>query len=115
MLLIVRLSCICGFSLLILRLALAPFYANGNGSFHTALSVRYLKPFGYTYPELKDWTATSGDEYSQQVTSIVNGIYHPNYTSTNNSSLRRRSSKTGPVGAALAAEWEWSMTLNINR
>ncbi|MCJ1331076.1 hypothetical protein MMC10_007763 [Thelotrema lepadinum] len=92
---------------------LAPFHSDNSSNLHTALSVQYLKPFGYTYPELFDWTATSPTEYSQRVTAIVNQIYHPNYTS-GSSSLVRRDVKGRRVGAALAANWEWVLSLKVD-
>ena len=93
---------------------MAPFHNGTNGSMHDALSVQYLKPFGYSYPELIDWTATSQEELSQRVTSIVNQLYHPLYSSTTASKVRRDNNNQ-PVGAALAADWEWTLSLSVNQ
>lgn len=107
------------YSNLMLSLALAPFHYDNYGNMHTALTVQYLKPFGYTYPELQDWNTTSQAEYSQSVIAIVNEIYHPGWQNDSSNfsfpSLRRRSRQDQPIGAALAADWEWALSLNVNR
>ena len=58
---------------------LYPFHADDNGTFHTSASVRYLKPFGYAYPELIDWTTKSPADLAARTRRIVNIIYHPEW------------------------------------
>ena len=77
------------------------------------MTVRYMKPFGYSYPEILDWTTSSPQELSAQVTQTVNGLYHPSFSYPGK--LRRRGGHKQPVGAALAADREWVLSLRIDR
>ena len=53
------------------------FYSNDdNGTFFTSASARYLRYFGYTYPETIDWNVTT-TQLSLNVRRILNSLYNP--------------------------------------
>ncbi|KAL8405674.1 hypothetical protein RB596_004511 [Gaeumannomyces avenae] len=53
---------------------LRPFYRDTNGNFHTGRSVANIAPFGYTYPEIDDWS--QGKEGTRAaVIAAVNSLY----------------------------------------
>lgn len=55
---------------------LKPFYKPGGSQMWTSREVVSTRTFGYTYPELPDWTMSS-TQLKQHVTSIVNRLYGP--------------------------------------
>lgn len=56
---------------------LAPFYQEDGETFHTSKSVAPIKSFGYTYPEINDWSL-SPERTRQLVIRQVNQLYGPN-------------------------------------
>lgn len=99
---------------------LAPFHKNGEGGFYTGQTVRRLKTFGYSYPELVYWSKTGSDVLSLQkeVISTVNGLYHPKYAMINEELNGAEANKLNlylPTGSSLGADWEWKFELNINQ
>lgn len=52
---------------------LKPFF-NNNGDFHTSTSITNIKTFGYTYPEIDDWSL-SPEALSTYVRTQVNRLY----------------------------------------
>ncbi|KAK6073363.1 hypothetical protein SCUP234_08702 [Seiridium cupressi] len=56
---------------------LMPFYQDDGKSFHTGRSIAAIKTFGYTYPEINDWSI-SPDRTRQLVIRQVNQLYGPN-------------------------------------
>lgn len=73
---------------------LAPFTA-GDEQTYTSTSSRYLKYFGYSYPEIKDWAFSTPAELTANVTAQVNALYNPG--GINNRKARR--SHAGGIGA----------------
>lgn len=55
---------------------LKPFYKPGGSQMWTSRGVASTRAFGYTYPELPDWTMSS-TQLQQHVTSVVNKLYGP--------------------------------------
>ncbi|PGH28693.1 hypothetical protein GX50_08562 [[Emmonsia] crescens] len=53
---------------------LAPF-RDANNEFYNAETSRSLRPFGYTYPEIKDWGVTPA-QLSRNVRMAVNQLYN---------------------------------------
>ena len=99
---------------------LAPFHKNEEGEFYTGQSVRRLKTFGYSYPELVYWSKTGSNVWSLQkeAISIVNGLYNPKYTmgnSTLNGSTTADRKLAPAKASALGADWEWSFELKIDQ
>ena len=101
---------------------LYPFRADKNGTFHTSASVRSLKPFGYAYPDVIDWTATSPADLSARTRRIVNHLWHPDWA--NASVAANDTSPSGPnggphrnarmsKGASLAASHEWNLRVDV--
>ena len=54
---------------------LKPF-RNGPLTFHTSDTVTNISTFGYTYPEIRDWAATSS-QLANSVRTAVNNLYAP--------------------------------------
>jgi tyrosinase len=55
---------------------LKPFYKPGGSHMWTSREVVSTRTFGYTYPELPDWTMSS-TQLQRHVTSVVNNLYGP--------------------------------------
>jgi tyrosinase len=53
---------------------LKPFFLDVNGTFHTSRTAAQTKTFGYTYPEINDWSRTK-DELRDFVINRVNVLY----------------------------------------
>ncbi|KLU85588.1 hypothetical protein MAPG_04611 [Magnaporthiopsis poae ATCC 64411] len=53
---------------------LRPFYRDTNGNFHTGRSVASIAPFGYTYPEIDDWSQNK-ERTRAAVIAAVNRLY----------------------------------------
>lgn len=56
------------------HVALTPFHID-DGKFHTAETVRYIKSFGYTYPEIQDWSVEP-EELQRRVRQQINELYN---------------------------------------
>lgn len=76
---------------------LFPFRTEGTNTFHTSATVRDMKTFGYSYPEIVDW-GVSATQLASNVRTEVNRIYQ-RQTSTR----RRRSS----IKHESATQREW--------
>ena len=69
---------------------LKPFYRGDDpASFHTGKTVAALATFGYTYPEINDWSL-SREETRKAVITQVNQLYSNGTTGISSSSRRRR-------------------------
>lgn len=53
---------------------LKPFYTPDGSSFWTSWGVRSTRAFGYTYPELQDWTVNSAS-LQRSVIATINRLY----------------------------------------
>ena len=53
---------------------LTPFSLDSTGKMHSATTARYTTNFGYTYPELPDWTM-SKEELIWNVTNTIRRLY----------------------------------------
>ncbi|KAL1954633.1 hypothetical protein VTO42DRAFT_874 [Malbranchea cinnamomea] len=53
---------------------LAPFHIN-DGKLHNAQTVRHIKEFGYTYPEIQDWDVDP-EELKKRVRQQINDLYN---------------------------------------
>ncbi|KAH8666673.1 hypothetical protein BX600DRAFT_436061 [Xylariales sp. PMI_506] len=56
---------------------LKPFYQAGGRSFHTAVTASAIKSFGYTYPEINDWSY-SAEQLRMSAVTQVNQLYSNN-------------------------------------
>jgi tyrosinase len=77
---------------------LTPFTSSTTGSMYTSDTARYLKNWGYTYPEISDWNQTEA-QLSATVTAEVNALYNPSGVS----SRRKRHSRH--MSSAKQSEW----------
>ncbi|CAK7225659.1 hypothetical protein SBRCBS47491_005964 [Sporothrix bragantina] len=79
---------------------LRPFYASSSTSagpvFHTSRSVEAMVSFGYTYPEINDWSLAPAD-LASTVRAAVNNLYGPQASSDNTSGSKK--TKRGTVSA----------------
>ncbi|KAL8377308.1 hypothetical protein RB595_008138 [Gaeumannomyces hyphopodioides] len=88
---------------------LRPFYRDTNGNFHTGRSVANIAPFGYTYPEIDDWS--QGKEGTRAaVIAAVNSLYggglagsQPTASSSSSSSARPSSTARSATSSARAS------------
>ena len=55
---------------------LYPFRREDGGNFHTSISARDTRSFGYSYPEVVDWTA-SGEQLARNVRRAFKKLYDP--------------------------------------
>jgi tyrosinase len=55
---------------------LKPFFQADLATLHTSNSVAAIKTFGYTYPEINDWSTTP-EELATYVRAQVNALYGP--------------------------------------
>lgn len=56
---------------------LTPFTRADRRTPHTTNSVRFLKDFGYSYPEVEDWLPRTPAQLAANVTAAVNRLYNP--------------------------------------
>ena len=77
---------------------LTPFTMSDGSTPYTTTASRYLKDFGYSYPEIQDWLLTE-EELSKNVTAWVNTHYNP-------TGATKRSKR------ADATSKEWSVALS---
>lgn len=84
---------------------LKPFYRDTKGNFHTGVTVALIKSFGYSYPEIMDWTQ-SQVQLSKNVTASVNLLYgsgapgsptNPNTGNTGNTGSSSSSPSQSPT------------------
>lgn len=73
---------------------LKPFY-QADGKFHTSKTVASTKAFGYTYPEINDWSQNT-DETRRSVVSQINQLYGDD--------AAERASRI----AATSSSWAWA-------
>lgn len=56
---------------------LKPFAPTGDSPFFTSTSARNIGTFGYTYPEINDWSQTPA-QLKANVSAAINRMYNPN-------------------------------------
>jgi len=56
---------------------LTPFTRADRRTPHTTNSIRFLKDFGYSYPEVEDWLPRTPAQLAANVTATVNRLYNP--------------------------------------
>lgn len=71
--------------------ALTPFHSAEPGSLYTSNTARYTKPFGYTYPEIVDWSV-SADQLASNVRTKLNTLYNPSSNITKRDGFNSTSS-----------------------
>ncbi|KAJ9151009.1 Di-copper centre-containing protein [Coniochaeta hoffmannii] len=81
---------------------LKPFFDN-KLNYYTSRTASRIKDFGYTYPEINDWS-TSPDELAAYVTSRVNDLYGQGLDSGPRSGPRRRAKSSSQQPVAYSAE-----------
>ncbi|MCJ1287371.1 hypothetical protein MMC26_006720 [Xylographa opegraphella] len=88
---------------------LTPFHASPNGTLYTSTTVRSPRTFGYAYPEVQDWNATSAAQLAATVRATINSLYNPD------SATEKRSARTREPGtratSALAAHYQWAINI----
>lgn len=94
---------------------LKPFYRDADGAFHTGVTVASPAEFGYTYPEIDDWSLVPADT-SRAVTMAVSRLYGESF---GGAPVRRRRPR-GLFWAKRAPppprSWkEYSVKLNVDR
>lgn len=94
---------------------LMPFRSDADGSFHTAITARYPKNFGYSYPEIVDWGVDAA-QVSSNVRAAFNALYNPTGTKTR----RRRSARSSTTSTSSAAATstsirQWFVNLKVNK
>ncbi|KAI0133618.1 tyrosinase precursor [Xylariales sp. AK1849] len=67
---------------------LKPFYQGDNQTFHTSRTVASIEAFGYTYPEIDDWSMDA-ESTRKKVTVQVNQLYSNGMTQLKRSHVRR--------------------------
>ena len=72
---------------------LRPFYSTSSSTggpvFHTSRSVESISSFGYTYPEINDWSLAPAD-LANTVRAAVNNLYGPQASSTSIASSKKK-------------------------
>jgi tyrosinase len=84
---------------------LTPFSTNAVGDWYTSDTSRYMKTFGYTYPEIQDWNQDA-TQLAQTVTAKVNALYAPK---------GRTHRKRHPRDMAATKEHEWFANMGIDK
>ncbi|KAK3316253.1 hypothetical protein B0H66DRAFT_576217 [Apodospora peruviana] len=96
---------------------LKPFF-DENGNFHTSNSVRNITTFGYTYPEINDWSKTP-DQLATYVRAQVNRLYGPESTGgqpiTSPTSIDGKKHYGAPPPAPPAPGRYYTASLQVNR
>ena len=80
---------------------LEPFSSNGR-QFYTSSSAWQTSTFGYTYPELQDWSPSTPAQLRVNAIAAVNKLYNPN------GAFKR-------AGMPVALGKEWSVSLNVSK
>lgn len=81
---------------------LRPFYRDTNGNFHTGRSVANIAPFGYTYPEIDDWSQNK-EGTRAAVIAAVNRLYGGGLAGSQPTGSSFSSSSARPSSAARSA------------
>lgn len=68
---------------------LHPFSADTQGHFYTSSMVQFLRIFGYSYPEIHDWSQNSKD-LQAHVTGRVNTLYGPSASKSKRIHISKR-------------------------
>jgi tyrosinase len=84
---------------------LTPFSSDTAGDWYTSDTARYMKTFGYTYPEIQDWNQDA-TQLAQTVTAKVNALYAPK------SGTHR---KRHPRDLTATKEQEWFVNIAIDK
>lgn len=74
---------------------------------YTSDTCRYMKTFGYTYPEIQDWNQNS-TQLAQTVTAKVNELYAPKSTTHGKRHPRDMSTR-------ITMEKEWFVNIAIDK
>lgn len=85
-----------------------PFTSDATGTVYTSSSIYELSTFGYTYPEIGDWSQTV-ESLRSNVTAQVNAKYDPNSIFRNAPSVRRRD---GFMPGQETVEWSVSISVS---
>jgi hypothetical protein len=87
------------------KTGLTPFSISEDGTQWDSDDARYLKPFGYTYPEINYWNKTTKEQQTS-VLAAFNALYSPKPTSTATAKIIKRAVSTNTW--AVRAEFEKS-------
>lgn len=87
---------------------LTPFTAPDKTTPYTTNSVRSVKDFGYSYPEVKDWLPRTPAELAANVTAAVNRLYNPDGSLGN---FSRSMSIRG--SAKRSSQREWTVKVGV--
>ena len=68
---------------------LTPFTSGDGETPYTSVTSRYIKDFGYTYPEIQDWLPRTKSQLAANITAQVNALYNPGGRFTPTQSSRR--------------------------
>jgi tyrosinase len=108
--------------------ALAPFHLDNGNTLFTNDDVRSTARFGYTYPELPDWSMDAGSLRSHVIQQI-NQLYNPSLISTQKRSISRPLRRAGNLATAFStlslddakqlgvnnARQQWSAKISMDR
>ncbi|KAI9732411.1 MAG: hypothetical protein M1834_001619 [Cirrosporium novae-zelandiae] len=100
---------------------LTPFHSSDTGSMHTSNTVRSLKTFGYTYPEIQDWTTTNATELSAAVRTNINNLYNPTGSisvtvpTKRGERIGRKRRRSVNVADALNAPLQWAVNIRVDK
>ncbi|PVH87280.1 Di-copper centre-containing protein [Cadophora sp. DSE1049] len=89
---------------------LAPFAPTGAGPYYTSTSARLTSTFGYTYPEIQDWTQSPA-QLRANVTAAINTLYSPNGARINPRTGEVESRTHVPKKQAT----EWSVGIKVSK
>lgn len=87
---------------------LEPFFSDSQDDFYSSSSARHTTTFGYTYPEIDDWSQNSA-QLAKNVTAQVNNLYNPGNQFTRRSLTDKRALLPGQQTV------EWSVALNVSK
>jgi tyrosinase len=104
---------------------LTPFHSDAGTSLYTSTTVRSTRSFGYTVPEVRDWSL-SPDQISANTRAAVKQLYDPNnqFTPRGTSEYKRQTSSNPdisiPIPPALKngtnrAYREWYANIRVNK
>jgi tyrosinase len=94
------------------RTPLLPFRIDDSGNFHTSISARSTKSFGYSYPEIIDW-GVSEDQLARNVRRAFKKLYNPTGVLDNQKrSLLGMLTRRGDNGTE---KQDWFVNVKVNR
>ncbi|KAL2067332.1 hypothetical protein VTL71DRAFT_1757 [Oculimacula yallundae] len=89
---------------------LQPFAPTGAGPYFTSASARQTSAFGYTYPEIQDWSQSPA-QLKANVTAAINKLYNPSGARVRPRSGEMESGTYGPKDQAT----EWSVGIKVSK